>query len=129
MAQPVLISMCHTEVLAAAWHASLTLFAQQPPGHSHCVTRCLPKPTPSAQCAIPGCPPPLIVSLSMQPQLEAGAGFTGRDAESGMVLLDRRRWLKVLYLTFYINTYHKQLYYRVVHGDKVSAMDHLGSQC
>lgn len=54
----------------------------------------------------------------VQPQIHAGAGFTGRDAESGMVLLDRQRWLKVLYWTFWINTWHQQLYYHVIHGDK-----------
>jgi len=57
--------------------------------------------------------------LLPQPQIHAGAGFTGRDAESGMVLLDRQRWLKVLYWTFWINTWHQQLYYHVIHGDKV----------
>ena len=36
-----------------------------------------------------------------------------------MVLLDRHRWLEVLHWTFWVNTWHQQLYYRVIYGDKV----------
>lgn len=39
-----------------------------------------------------------------------------------MLLLDRGRWLVVLQWAFWINTWHEQLYYRVIHGDKVSSI-------
>jgi len=36
-----------------------------------------------------------------------------------MLLLDRQRWLKVLYWTFWINTWHDRLYENYIYGDKV----------
>ncbi|WIA36793.1 hypothetical protein OEZ86_008048 [Tetradesmus obliquus] len=55
---------------------------------------------------------------AVQPLLSAGAGWSGRDAESGMLLLDRARWLSVLHWVLWVNTWHDRLYYRHLHGDK-----------
>lgn len=84
------------------------------PGRSRCQS-----------CLVPTYWPPWLPRLhpsALQPLLAAGAGFTGRDAESGMLLMDWGRWLAVLQWALWINTWHEELYYRVIHGDKVSSI-------
>ncbi|WIA33900.1 hypothetical protein OEZ86_006999 [Tetradesmus obliquus] len=45
----------------------------------------------------------------VKPLLAAGGGWSGRDTESGMLLLDRPRWLSVLHWVFWINSWHEKV--------------------
>lgn len=108
---------------------SCMISQQAQDGHGHCKKLQQPPPM-GTNLALPACPSTnnllwmklssRLVCCLLQPQLRAGAGFTGRDTQSGMLLLDRQRWLKVLYWTFWINTWHDQLYENCIYGDKVS---------
>jgi hypothetical protein len=97
-----------------------------------CWPECLVPEAPGQSCqlaaALCGCLC-LLLLPALQPLLAAGAGFTGRDAESGMLLIDRSRWLAVLQWALWINTWHEQLYYRVIHGDKVRTCPGSEQQC
>eukprot|EP00879_Flechtneria_rotunda_P021305 GHRR01022451.1.p1 GENE.GHRR01022451.1~~GHRR01022451.1.p1 ORF type:complete len:150 (-),score=40.23 GHRR01022451.1:1138-1587(-) len=61
---------------------------------------------------------PLLLLLQMQPRLSAGAGWSGRNAESGMLLINRHQWLEVLHWVFWINSWADKLYQKLLHGDK-----------
>jgi hypothetical protein len=56
-------------------------------------------------------------TICLQDLLDLGKGFVRRDAETGQLLLDRRRHADVLEYLFWINSFADTVY-REVHGDK-----------